>query len=488
MPEPQFETIRVPIFYGRNTFVDSHDIAPGESPDDLNMDGETPGLIRKRRGIVKFSPLHLGADAITGLYRYYKQNSDRHLLAFCGSQLWGGPGTPPALSVINSGYTPGTFMTFGTMQDWCYSANHEDLSYRWDGSSLARVGVSAPFLDNTGGPPFHNPNAAANGRLTANAWYYYRYRFVYGKLGASNISPEVWERQAVGLNAILVAGLESLLPGSGSSIIPAEAGRPTKIEVWRSLGQPASIFIALDERMAYTIPYYYVDTILVPPAGPINYIDVKGDDELVREYPGNSFSEPYVDLMAAGVSWVSLFDKGYVWTPRAKYIAEHKNRMWFGNVKEVSFDSLGAQTVEDFNSRVYWSRAYQPDNFEDFLDVFPEDGDNVTGLASVREHLVVFKNTHTYAIFGTGPSDFDVRLIDPAVGCVAPRSIASLDSSVFFLGQDGVYAYGGGGAVARVSDKIRPDILAIASENREFAAGGSWQGRYYLAIPGVPNG
>ena len=104
---------------------------------------------------------------------------------------------------------------------------------------------------------------------------------------------------------------------------------------------------------------------------------------------------------------------------------------------------------------------------------------------SFQNNLIIFKRTKIYLLLGSSPSNFEVRQVNSYVGCVSPRSVASLDNRMIFLATDGIYAFDGGN-FARISDKIRPDILSIKESTREFSAAGSYQGRYYIGYEEEP--
>lgn len=482
---------------GRNTWVSPYDIGEDESPDDLNVDSDTPGEVRKRDGCQLFVNQVLGSDAFTGLYSYYKQNGMEYLLALNGRILWWGIGLPPgAMAALKSDYTRGYYMTFATMQDWLYAHNFADIAYRWDGSSLSRHGVAMPFSTFFSGTAV--PSNTTTGRMTSSSNYAYRFSFVYGRLGESNLSLNGVETLlGAADDTVTLTNLEWFRPGSGTTVTPAEAGQPTKIRIWRTHAYVApggGYFLNPDtEKIAMDMAYYLVAEISYPASGAVSYVDVAADDELFTQYGGHSLSEPYLDLIMPNsiYAWHAV-RQGYQLTPRGRYLAKHRNRLFLANVREVGYtvtdggskaDGAGVQQpAEDHTSRVYFSRLYQPDALDDFIDVFPEDGDFITGIRSYHDNLVIFKERHTYLLLGSSPDNFDVRTVNEFRGLVAPRTLEACEDLLYGqMGHDNIAAFTGDRFV-KVALKIRPDLLSEDISDIPFNCAGAKLGRYYFAF------
>lgn len=444
---------------GRNTVASDYDLDPSQSANDLNIDLRKPGSIRKRNGYRRFIPVELGVDPITGLYRYYKRNGDRHILALCGSVLWQGEGDAPVMHQIKDDFTAGTFLTFATMQDWCYMANYSDACQRYDGTTIRAVGLDAPANPESGTTYFQEDLGGATGRITGGA-VVYAIIADYGPLGLSNM--------AVGytLGGVLT---ETTVAGRSYRIHAAQSLLPTgavRLKLYRSLSGAAppdsgTVITWPDDAFEYVlnqVPMYFVGdmdgTDTYSGVDTYYYDMAEGDAELLSQYGGDTYD-----------------------VPKARYLAEHNNRLWYGHVYLDGETNPGPE----FPSRIYWSDLYQPDRVTGFVDVQPEDGDAITGIVSLQNNLVVFKNNRTYLVLGFSERDFQVRLVNGNVGCIAPRSIAIMDNRVYFLATDGVWAFDGAG-FERVSDMIREDIVNLPQAGRNFAAGGVWKGRYYLSV------
>ena len=460
-------TTRIKDFSGgRNTAASAHDLAPNESPNDLNIDLATVGSVKKRAGITRWFPASLGPYPVTSLYRYYKQDRSKYLMALCGPKLWAISGQPPdALgSIISTDRTINTFMTFATMQDWLWFANYDDDTQRWDGTTIRPAFLYPPIASplTAAGWEGTGDDVSLGGDMAAGE-YIYTFTAVYGGLGRSN-RPAIYSTTSYPIEPDLLlpwvtfSGFHIATVANGGYTMDDVYGlvgglpeTPTHVEIWRTTVNP----VYESEREIVNLPFYLIERVPIATlvADP-SYGDVKNDLELQSLYPGDHY-----------------------YPPRARYIAEHRNRLFYANTQERN-DPINPGTEDTNPSRVWFSDLYQPSRIVGFIDVFPEDGDEITGIVSLHNNLVVFKNQKTYMLLGVSEADFEIRLANGSVGCVAPRSIAMLDNVVMFRGMDGRYGFDGG-SFQRLTNKIRPDILAMPQEGLEFASGGSWKGRYY---------
>lgn len=158
-----------------------------------------------------------------------------------------------------------------------------------------------------------------------------------------------------------------------------------------------------------------------------------------------------------------------------KYIENHKGRVWMANSSagksRLHFSSI--DNAED------WTTS--GDSGASYIDVGINDGDQITAIASIGSVLIVWKNTSTWAVYGNKPSNFTVRKISNAVGCVAPKSVVIAESFAIFLGQDGVYSARPDG-VALLSYNIKPTIDTISYATKQIASAGRLRSQYWLAI------
>lgn len=117
--------------------------------------------------------------------------------------------------------------------------------------------------------------------------------------------------------------------------------------------------------------------------------------------------------------------------PNFAFSTKHRGRQW-------------ASGVASAPSRVYYSAANDPEDWSGagsgFLDIEPGDGDKVTGLASYKNELWVFKGPNKgsiHRIAGATPNDFERILFTTGLGCVAHSTIATYKDDLIFMTPSG---------------------------------------------------
>lgn len=161
----------------------------------------------------------------------------------------------------------------------------------------------------------------------------------------------------------------------------------------------------------------------------------------------------------------------------ANYIESHKDRVFIANhsggKSRVSYCAL--DNPED------WTTITGAATDAGYLDVGLDDGDVITGIKSVGSVLMIFKNTSTWVLYGSDPTDFKLRQLSKNIGCVGPRTIVSCDSFCIFLSQLGVYSANADG-VTMLSYNIKPTAEGWTQTQRQYAVAGRLNTQYWLAI------
>lgn len=188
--------------------------------------------------------------------------------------------------------------------------------------------------------------------------------------------------------------------------------------------------------------------------------------------------------------------------PISRYIAVHKNRMWYGNVKDTILDNQIIKEGQYFsaterqtneNARVYFSEYLAPLSvrYTSSFDIGIHDGEGITKLVSWKNRaLFAFKPNSIWGIFGgdneavKAVPDFELENIDEAVGCIAPRSLAFGEGAIMFLSNRGVQIFDGTRSAPLFSQKIDTLLAKIPSTQREKACGVyvNKTRKYYLAV------
>lgn len=141
----------------------------------------------------------------------------------------------------------------------------------------------------------------------------------------------------------------------------------------------------------------------------------------------------------------------------AKCIRGFKNYLFLANTTESGTPCPG---------RVRWSVVGDAYNASDwpaanYMDLDPDDGDEITGMELLGDSLIVFKERKIYAIdYVGGPWQFDYEIKMDGRGCVSGGSITSIYNDLIFLAEDGFYAFTGKD-IEDISFKIKDKILEI---------------------------
>lgn len=182
-------------------------------------------------------------------------------------------------------------------------------------------------------------------------------------------------------------------------------------------------------------------------------------------------------ILANGESHVYRYDGSattYITTApaNADYIATHDNRVYLAVKSTVYFSAL--RKAED------WTTVNEAGQ----VVVETGDGGDITGLIAGSSRLTVFKKNSIYELYGTNPTNFQLKIVTDSVGSPTGNSAQVIDGVIYFLGSDGVYEYSGGSLPSSdFSIQAKGIIATINKASAEQSV--SWQNgrKYYLAIP-----
>jgi len=144
--------------------------------------------------------------------------------------------------------------------------------------------------------------------------------------------------------------------------------------------------------------------------------------------------------------------------------------------------------VNNEPDRVYYSAAFDPQDFttpehSGFIDIPTFDGGSIVAVQTIFNDVVVFKSENVFRVFGTYPGTYQVDKLYGIVGPVAPNSIVSTGTRVFFLSKQGLCVYDGNQVVPFASLKIKNILNRINPAYVKHACAKYYQDIYYLALP-----
>jgi len=143
----------------------------------------------------------------------------------------------------------------------------------------------------------------------------------------------------------------------------------------------------------------------------------------------------------------------------ANFVAEFKNRIFFGNGSMLIYTAPYAET------------DYTPGNGAGVINV----GDEITGLIVFRTELIIFCRDQIKRLTGNSPSDFVLLDITKKSGCVASDTIQEVGGDILYLGPDGVRYLSATEKIEdfglqRASEQIQKELNALFNSGGIFCS------------------
>jgi hypothetical protein len=521
MPQALFTINLTNFIGGRNTTVSEPLVKENESADELNIKSRPLGVISRRDGSIRYYPDNFGNyPAVgTGLHKLYRARDANHITyVYVLPNLWAVAEDGTRTLIRNDFH--GEFCEFASMKDQAYGTNYRDLPFRAFAGEIHDAELAWPAV-----PDYRTTGSASDGTSLATSvsdsgskhsmgFSAYRFRAYFGKdLGESPFCRATQLATRIGVGAGIEiwftaqAGFWGFNSGDplaqnrvdlnlAGIVMPTGA---TKLRIYRTqvlsslTGQGADFIPPLPSReQVINAPYYFLDEVDATGLG--IYPDRKSDDDLG-----------------------ALADPDAIYHQYSRYVEEHNNRLFYANVNERWLDratireldndghaeTIGTEYKDfpmapDFHAthvgvifwytvgpvapcRVYFTNTLEPSRMEAFIDVRPEDGDQVTMIRSLGPILVVLKRRHIYAVTGEDFADFVVRLVDDSVGCVAPLSVAKYRGHLYFYSGESVYRTDGN-SVVEVGQNIRTELRGAVRALKPFASAIVHEDDYLLSL------
>ena len=168
--------------------------------------------------------------------------------------------------------------------------------------------------------------------------------------------------------------------------------------------------------------------------------------------------------------------------PSCEFIASHAGYMFAAYTKE---------NTDTHPHRLRWSHPNNPTAWhaDDYIDI-KEGGGPITGIVPRRDHLLIFKPSSVWALFGYDSNSWQLVNVTREVGVPHRQAIARSETTVFFFSWPaGVYAISDANYPVEVSAQLRPLF-----ESAEFNTGqvseiwlGWLKNRLWVAVPYCKN-
>ena len=159
----------------------------------------------------------------------------------------------------------------------------------------------------------------------------------------------------------------------------------------------------------------------------------------------------------------------------ASYQSVHQNRLWLGHSSSNP-------------SRVYFSDALNQGSWPalNFIDVSPQDGDEITAIMEFSSVIVVFKQHSVYVITGDSVDNFALTRIHVGVGCVAPASVTIVEMAakqfLAWVSDVGVY-FSDLNSPTLATRRLQPTWDGLNGHKLDVAAAGFFQDEFWVSLP-----
>lgn len=298
--------------------------------------------------------------------------------------------------------------------------------------------------------------------------------FVYGSYILANCGTKIFAITTAGVAVSIVTGLTAGYPVSYAvydGIVYMSNGINTP---WKWDGDRAATTV--DEDSADGQPILKVASTTGFEEGKTVVINEGGDREETK----------IIDSIQAGISLTMTVNLTYthtalqadeVWSattqlsgslPKAKWLVVHRDKLFY------------IATAANPNY-VYFSQAGVPETIDAdaFFIVYTDDGQNLTGGASLYGYLMLFKESSTHKLGGTTKKQLTAasNLVSahPRIGCIAFNTITHVPGGLMFLSNDGVQ-FTNTVSIVRQSDNVDYFLSKMADAHKEWCAA-FWDGK-----------
>lgn len=150
-------------------------------------------------------------------------------------------------------------------------------------------------------------------------------------------------------------------------------------------------------------------------------------------------------------------------------IVEMQNRLW---------------CCSSENNEIYCCKQGDERNWQAYSDGISTDSwamtcgkeGKFTGIATRGDSVIFFKENYALKIYGTKPSNFTLAEYNvPGVEIGSEKSLVNINSTLFYLGHNGVYAYQSGSLPTLISEE------SLWGHTYKNAVGGRHGNKYYIS-------
>lgn len=168
----------------------------------------------------------------------------------------------------------------------------------------------------------------------------------------------------------------------------------------------------------------------------------------------------------------------------------------FGSYCKVFKDRLfvlNSYAVGRIASRLYFSNPFDFSSTGwpaiNYVGVSEGDGDVLTCVFDIRDHLLVFKSGATWKLYvqGSDITSWILRPFSAEVGCISRSTVVQYEGSVYLCSAKGVY-HTDGNSLKIMSNTITNlwDSVVVSSTTINNHSAFMWKDKYFLALETYP--
>lgn len=248
----------------------------------------------------------------------------------------------------------------------------------------------------------------------------------------------------------------------------------------------ARVLAGVGTSLVYWDGTAWVNVFTGGPAGPYRSVTFKdrlyvvSGNNAVRRWDGTTtvtLTDPAVagwnDNIAAPTAPASTGD-----FPKAKVVASYIGAVFAGNIVE---------NATAYPNRIRWSHPLFPEDWVSlhYVDIEPDDGDEITALVPMGDRLIVFKRNSIHAVYATTHESVTVAPLSRELGAPSQEAVVGTDQGVFFW-HEGSGAYLLGPQSQKwIGDRIYPAIAdgRISAGRMDEATVGWLNRRLWVSVP-----
>lgn len=463
--------IAKPKFVGMNSHADASDLTAQEASSALNVN-LNKGTIKKRDGYTQVHKESTGEGGVLGIFGWQRDSGSAErktqILVKIGGYLWKKDISPDPQTWTNLGghFTANRLADFAVYKDRCYIVDMDTFKVT-DGTTVSHPTLGAPNValqtvnteviaikDDEPTPTLADASVAG-GPLNGE----YDYKITYYS--------STWQMESPS------TAWQTPVDSDGHS----EGGTAVRNRSLRLIDVPRSIDARVDYVRIYRrnltrgeVDWYLVGSLPNYPTGHPEHasypIAVGSTSEAQRQgqvplagggVDPDTHKQDFLDKVHDDD--VSIIDRAPLSValtfPDFRYIENHRGVMFLAGDTDDLYYSLPDKPLSITKSLTLGGDSEQG---------------RITGLVSWRGLLYVFKDDSIWALDGLTDQTFTAQPLVRGVGCVGGHSIVATDNVLYFMGEDGFYAFNGTSAEL-ISRAVSPEVLGRNRQRDKFVFG-----------------